>query len=41
MGDVARSVIIQQPIHDPIYVRRVSDEMDDRIPDRNDDNLTF
>ena len=35
------SIIVQQPIHDPVHVRRVSNEMDDLIPDRNDDNFAF
>ena len=35
------SVIFQQHIHDPVYIRRVADEMDDPIPNRNDDNLVL
>lgn len=35
------SVIFQQHIHNPVYIRRVADEMDDPIPNRNDDNLVL
>lgn len=36
-----RSVIIQQRIYSPVYIRRVPDEMDDAVPNRDDDNLVF
>lgn len=40
-GRKTHSIIVQQPVHSPVYVPRVPDEMYNLIHDRNDDNLGF
>ena len=40
-GGKTHLIMVQQSIHGLVHIHRVSDEMHDSIPDRNDDSFGF